>query len=1124
MELICGGLIFIVLLIFALSKASEAAKGVDDLKRTVQRLEGGLDRLRDQFADAKPASPPLGQAERPTETKPKESEIKQAALAKPESKHFTLPSDFKESREARLAEKQKKTPAPKPASVPPPIIQSPKPAPPAEPAVKPSEPVKPEKAAATAQAGMPRLPKVDAESIEMKLGTYWFVRIGVMLVLTGLGVLAYYNKNFFFELTPQAKVSVFYLLSAAMGGVGFWLQRNKENLKNYGQVLLAGGFAGVYFTTYAAHLQIWLDISNGTAIQVISDPTTALLLLFAWGGFMVWVADRLKSETIALFAIGASYYATYVPLIHTGGTGDVSHWVILFSNLILAVAAVVFMLRNRWLKMPVLSLSASYAGFILWRLRVDEPSLTIAVSFAVSLWVVYTAAVFLSRSGAFSDRQRATFLTANNAAMFGLLTVDVLKDHESEFWILPMVVGVALLGCALAAARWLEDQSLSRKSYLTQGLVLVTLGLMTMDMVDSIRGPILAAESVVLLFMAIRRNNLIIQIGALIVSAIAVIYALIDIENSSPDYLLGGLSVMIFLLFNARLCHERIESALESILRPRVSYLTGLGLFIGLAAFLTDPLKVVPSEYWVPAILLATTVLFTGSVYRWKLREFTLLGQVPGAIGLLFALSLVGKTSEFNLPLFCAFMLTLGQAHWWRWQRDQFTECCPDGPLAKRLPMIIEAALSGGFVLSLLVWLHEGVGLDHNWLWVGAVVSVGMTVYAVFTRARFVGLFSQIYLLMSCWVMVKICMDGGDKYDEYAILALIPIVTMYLMNIGIPVAIARIGQVPELIHTWVANIQLVYRIIAAALGLLWIGNYVPEEWRMLVFIAVGVVFFAMQFLRPAREWQWLALAYAVIGYLALAGQFIDGDAFWPSLVAIVALFGVQQLARRCEVEKKVPDLTHQWLILVGGALLFIWLSIRVSDLDGDGLLTIAWTILAVGYFGLGLGLKERWYRLTGLGTLALALVSLTNEFVGGEAYWKNLLAIGVLFGVQQFSRRYKGEKTLPDWAHQWLILVGGALLFIWLSIKVSDMGGHGARTIAWSLLAVVYFGLGLGLRERWYRLMGLGTLAIALVSLVPIIWGMSTEMKIASFFVMGGVFIGLGFVYTRFKEQLKYLL
>ena len=1011
MGLICVGLVLAVLL--PLFKANSAANDLSDLKLKVQRLEDRLYEMGDQFTDTKRTSPPVGQAERAPETKPKESEIKQAALAKPEPKHFTLPSDLKESREAALAKKDRHR---KMALVPPPIIQSPITVSLVESDAKPSEPVKPEKVAATAQAGMARLPKVDAQSIEMKLGTYWFVRIGVMLLLTGLGVLAYYNKNFFFELTPQAKVSVFYLLSAVMGGVGFWLQRNKENLKNYGQVLLAGGFAGVYFTTYAAHLPIWLNISNDTAdtmIRVIPDPTTSLLLLFAWGCFMVWVADRLKSETIALFAIGASYYATYVPLIHSGGTGDVSDWVILFSNLVLAVAAVVFMLRNRWLKMPVLSLSASYAGFLLWRLRADEPSLTIAVSFAVSLWVVYTAAVFLSRSGALSDRQRAVFLTANNAAMFALLTADVLKYHEPKFWILPMVIGVALLGCALAAARWLEDQSLSRKSYLTQGLVLVTLGLMTMGMAASLKGPILAAESVVLLFMAIRRNNFIIQIGSLIVVAIAAVYALNDTWLGSEDFFLASLFTGLIFLFNARLYHARIESAGESLLRPRASYLIGLALIVGLFAYLSAP-EVVPSSEWVPAILLATTVLFMVSVYRLKIREFVLLGQVPSAIGLLFALGLAGKTSEFTWPLFCAFVLTLGQAHWWRWQRDRLVECCPDGPLAKRLPMIIEAVLSGGFVSSLLVWLHVGVELGHYWLWVGALVSVGMTVYAVFTRARFVGLFSQVYLLMSCWVMVELCARSDN---EYATLALIPIATMYFMNIGIPVAIARIGRVPEMIYSWVAWIQLAYRIIAAALGLLWIGNFVPDEWRVLVFISVGAVFFVMQFLRPAREWQWLALAYAVIGYLALAAQFIDGDAYLLSLVAIVALFGVQQLGRRLTGEEKVPEKVHQWLILAGGVLLFIWLS-----------------------------------------------------------------------------------------------------------IKVSDMGEHGARTIAWSLLAVVYFGLGLGLRERWYRLMGLGTLAIALVSLVPIIWGMSTEMKIASFFVMGGVFIGLGFVYTRYQEQLKKLL
>ena len=86
--------------IFALIKASGAAKDVDDLKKKVHRLQDRLNEMSDQFADTESVPGPLGQAERPPETKPKESEIKQAALAKPEPKHFTLPSDFKESREA----------------------------------------------------------------------------------------------------------------------------------------------------------------------------------------------------------------------------------------------------------------------------------------------------------------------------------------------------------------------------------------------------------------------------------------------------------------------------------------------------------------------------------------------------------------------------------------------------------------------------------------------------------------------------------------------------------------------------------------------------------------------------------------------------------------------------------------------------------------------------------------------------------------------------------------------------------------------------------------------------------------------------------------------------------------
>ena len=84
------------------------------------------------------------------------------------------------------------------------------------------------------------------ESLEIKLGTYWFVRIGVLLLLTGLGTLAWFNKDFFLELSKGTKVTLFYILSFVMGGLGMWLHRRKKELQNFGQVLIAGSFAGTY--------------------------------------------------------------------------------------------------------------------------------------------------------------------------------------------------------------------------------------------------------------------------------------------------------------------------------------------------------------------------------------------------------------------------------------------------------------------------------------------------------------------------------------------------------------------------------------------------------------------------------------------------------------------------------------------------------------------------------------------------------------------------------------------------------------------------------------------------------------------------------------------------------------
>ena len=242
------------------------------------------------------------------------------------------------------------------------------------------------------------------ESLEIKLGTYWFVRIGVLLLLTGLGSLAWFNKDFFLELSKGTKVTLFYILSFGMGGLGLWLHRRKKELQNFGQVLIAGSFAGTYFTTYAAHIF--------PPVKIIESSALVLILLFLLGVLMIGAAEKLKSQTIALFAIGSSYYATYVPLIHQG---TISPWIILASNLILAIASVVFMVRNQWFRIPALSMGASYLGFFIWRFLEKNPDFLLVTLFLGSLWFVYTVAVFACKHKEFSDNHRATFLTHKNA-------------------------------------------------------------------------------------------------------------------------------------------------------------------------------------------------------------------------------------------------------------------------------------------------------------------------------------------------------------------------------------------------------------------------------------------------------------------------------------------------------------------------------------------------------------------------------------------------------------------------------------------------------------------------------------------------------------------------------------
>ena len=167
---------------------------------------------------------------------------------------------------------------------------------------------------ATAQIAEPlesQEPEAAKDSFELEVGKVWFVRIGVVLVLTGLVFLAKMGyKNISDHIRPYLNASLLYLISFGMMGAGLFLRERFAVLKNYSEVLTGGGMAAVYFSTYA------LYFVKAPILGLIGSPTLAGVLLAAWAIFIIWFATRKESEVMAMFAVAGAYYASYVPLIH----------------------------------------------------------------------------------------------------------------------------------------------------------------------------------------------------------------------------------------------------------------------------------------------------------------------------------------------------------------------------------------------------------------------------------------------------------------------------------------------------------------------------------------------------------------------------------------------------------------------------------------------------------------------------------------------------------------------------------------------------------------------------------------------------------------------------------------
>lgn len=489
------------------------------------------------------------------------------------------------------------------------------------------------------------------ESLEFRLGTVWLVRIGVVILLTGLvflGNFAYHT--YVAQFGAFGKLALLYLCGGVLAALGTWLDRKREAMRAYAKVLLAGGAATAYYATYAAHFV--------ERLRVIESPLVGGVALLAAAGALIWLADRQRSEPLALLAVMLAYYTSAINAL-----GPFT----LFSCLLLTATAVFFLVRHRWVRIPFAALVGSYGSYAFWRFvaegGADAGSARWGLAFLVGVWCIFTVAVFVTERATFGSGGRVAYLTANNGAFFAGAAHIFAIELSGKFWIFALCYGAALLSLSLFARRRdSEDEELDG-AYLAQGLAVLTLGIAAKLTDHGLQTAALtfAVESVILVTCSRWRHALIYKIGAAVCGVFAAQTATGAIASNGP----GGAitcTVVIAFLFADCLLLKRASGTNEKQIDRWAQFFA----LLMLALVGSSLARCVLISNWRPNLFALAAVVCAVSLPRLRLPELA-----PGRVFLLISLALwLSKRLAADplrwwepLPLAA---IVFGLCVWWR--------------------------------------------------------------------------------------------------------------------------------------------------------------------------------------------------------------------------------------------------------------------------------------------------------------------------------------------------------------------------------------------------------------------------------------------------------------------------
>ena len=326
-------------------------------------------------------------------------------------------------------ERPQPAPPPEPTvirPVPPPerVIPTPQPAPPPRPApvVLAPPPPAPKPEPKPEPVTTPRRTYADWEAL---VGGNLLNKAGIFLLVIGIALVLGYE---FTQSGPAVRVAMSIAVSLVMLVTGALLE-NRPGYRTFAQGLLGGGWAALYFTTYATQA---ID-----AAKIIDNPMLGGILLLAVAVGMIVHSLRYRSQTVT----GLAYFIAFVTLA-------ISQVTPLAVVAVIPLAASLLYIANRfaWRHFAVFGLIATYA-ICASRPDMGTPLWQAQALFAI-YWILFEAFDLL--------RPHVALLPLNAVGFLGLSLVKWHSDAPDRLWqFLAAAAAAYLVGAVLRARKGL---------------------------------------------------------------------------------------------------------------------------------------------------------------------------------------------------------------------------------------------------------------------------------------------------------------------------------------------------------------------------------------------------------------------------------------------------------------------------------------------------------------------------------------------------------------------------------------------------------------------------------------------------------------------------------------------